>query len=110
MSEWIIYVSSMYIAVCLCHNQNYAQDLRQAMPLPTMLITVKYVNYIASGTSHILSANITAHSGQVKQFLLGFCHKHNLLKQELRQETRAYVPGSLSLVTWWNLLRSLVML
>jgi len=37
-----IYVQ--YVTVCLRHNLSYALDLRQALPLSTMVITIKYAN------------------------------------------------------------------
>ena len=51
-----IYVQ--YVTVCLRHNLNYVSDLRQALPLSTMKITVTYANYITFATRPILEQTL----------------------------------------------------
>ena len=60
-----------YIAVLLRHTYNYAQDLRQVLPLPNMLITIIFVNDIV--VSQLI--NIAVYSCRFYKVVWHLCHK-----------------------------------
>ena len=83
---------------CLCHNHNYAHNLRQALPLPTMLIVVIFISP---------SSNITPDTFPevfVKKIIFWNQNVHKIYDylDVFRQPFLSLDGGFVKpLVTWW---------